>query len=217
MDVNKGPLERANFHVNEKRLSTYIETRLSDGAKAIQFVENEEGEFVLEVQAALIAGMGGRLMVRIIEDSLDKFASMKEFILQPQSEIPKVRQFIRKMNYYIQEENMVLEDGKYYPMMKAVPIKDANRNLKKASVRMEEKARKAGIELQDLYDEYGEYLLKTGNPVLLQFLNYEKELYQDILNKLVQTKNLKSENRLKEIQEKMKYINLGLEWFEDEM
>ena len=53
MDVNKGPLERAKEHVEEKRLSTYIETRLSDGAKALEFLTNEDGASKLEVQAAL--------------------------------------------------------------------------------------------------------------------------------------------------------------------
>ena len=42
MDVNKGPLERAREHVSEKRLSTYIETRLSDGAKAINYIKDEQ-------------------------------------------------------------------------------------------------------------------------------------------------------------------------------
>ena len=41
MDVNKGPLERAREHVSEKRLSTYIETRLSDGAKAINYIKDD--------------------------------------------------------------------------------------------------------------------------------------------------------------------------------
>ena len=111
MDVNKGPLERAKEHIMQKRLSTYIETRLSDGAKEIQFIKDEFGNEKLEVEAALVAGMGGRLMIQIMQDSLDKFQSMKEFVLQPQSEISKVRQFIRTMGYHIEKEDMVLEDG----------------------------------------------------------------------------------------------------------
>ena len=120
MDVNIGPLERAREHVIEKRLSTYIETRLSDGAKEIQFVTDDQGKKRVEVQAALIAGMGGRLMIQILQDSLEKFQGMEEFVLQPQSEIAKVRQFIRSIGCHIYKEDMVLEDGKFYPMMKVV-------------------------------------------------------------------------------------------------
>lgn len=217
MDVNKGPLERAMEHINEKQLSTYIETRLSDGAKAIGFVEDEDGTVKIEVQAALIAGMGGRLMIRILQDSIDKFTKMDEFVLQPQSEIPKVRQYIRDMGYYIEKENMILEDGKYYPMMKVVRLSQANRMEENVPQHIKYKLEQEGFSLQDLYDEYGEYLLKNKNGVLLHFLKYEKELYSDILKKLMQTDTNKGELRQKEIEQKMKFINLGLEWFSDEM
>ena len=45
----------------------------------------------------------------------------------------------------------------------------------------------------------------------------EKNLYSDILENLENMDSLKSELRQKEIREKLRYINLGLEWFEDEM
>lgn len=217
MDVNKGPLERAKEHVEEKRLSTYIETRLSDGAKAIKFLESKDGTSKLEVQAALVAGMGGRLMIRIVQDSIDKFTSMDEFILQPQSEIPKVRQFIREIGYHIEKENMILEDGKYYPMMKVVKGKGTDINNDDVPQLVAEKLVKETFSLQDLYDEYGEHLLKDKNKTLLQFLKYEKELYQDILKKLMQTDTCKGEARQKEIEQKLRFIDFGLEWFVDEM
>ena len=224
MDVNKGPLERAKEHVMEKRLSTYIETRLSDGAKAIQFIEKEDGGRELEVEAALIAGMGGRLMIQILQDSLDKFQSMEEFILQPQSEISKVRQFVREIGYHIEKEDMVLEDGKYYPMMKVVrgekELSDLVNNfiddLGGRWYRME-RANISESELSRLFDEYGEHLLKEKHPVLRQFLGKEKELYEGILINLSKQGTEKSDSRQKEIKEKLKYINLGLELFEYEM
>lgn len=222
MDVNKGPLERAREHVLEKRLSTYIETRLSDGAKEIQFVKDEYGMDKLEVEAALIAGMGGRLMIQIIADSLEKFQSMEEFVLQPQSEIAKVRQFIREIGYHIAKEDMVFEDGKYYPMMKVVRgeaeidyVTEVPEEVK--GVRGTDAREELQVNLQKIFDEYGEFLLKKRHPVLLQFLCKEKELYQGILANLAQLDTEKSEIRRKEIVEKLKYIHLGLEWFEHEM
>ena len=68
-----------------------------------------------------------------------------------------------------------------------------------------------------LFDEYGECLLKEKNQVLLQFLQKEKKLYGDILENLKKTDTLKSRLRQKEIREKQRYIELGLEWFEDEV
>ena len=220
MDVNIGPLERAKEHVIEKRLSTYIETRLSDGAKEIRFVTDQQGIKRPEVQAALIAGMGGKLMIRIIQDSLNTFRGMEEFVLQPQSELARVRQFLKEIGCYIYKEEMVWEDGKYYPIMKVnwKPIEpdwstDIPENIKQRLSTAEEKKEV----LQKLYDEYGEHLLKGKHPVLLQYLKKEKELYQTILENLEQTETSKSERRQIEIKEKMIYINLGLEWFGDEV
>ena len=70
MDVNKGPIDRATEHILEEGLSTYIETRLSDGGKELQFYRSSAKEKILEVQAAIIAGMGGKLTIKIIKDSL---------------------------------------------------------------------------------------------------------------------------------------------------
>lgn len=224
MDVNKGPLERAKEHVMEKRLSTYIETRLSDGARAIQFIEKEDGKRELEVEAALIAGMGGRLMIQILQDSLDKFQSMEEFVLQPQSEIAKVRQFVREIGYHIEREDMILEDGKYYPMMKVVrgekKLSGLVNNITNDSdgqSHQKEENYISETKLLRLFDEYGEHLLKEKHPVLLQFLKKEKVLYEEILGKILKQDSVKSEERQEEIREKLKYINLGLEWFEHEM
>lgn len=220
MDVNKGPLGRARDHVIEKRLSTYIETRLSDGAKEIRYIEDENRQKQLEVEAALIAGMGGRLMIQILTESLSKFQSMEEFVLQPQSEIAKVRHFIREMGYHIAKEDMVLEDGKYYPMMKVVRGKKDTDFITRIPKMIEERyvdeeERKA--KMQELYDEYGEYLLRERHTILFQFLKKENEIYQDILKSLMDKDTKKSELRQKEIMERIEFINLGLEWFKDEM
>lgn len=220
MDVNKGPLERARDHVIEKRLSTYIETRLSDGAKAIRYIEDGNNEKRLEVEAALIAGMGGRLMIQILKDSLSKFQSMDEFVLQPQSEIAKVRQFVRHMGYHIAKEDMVLEDGKYYPMMKVVRgINEADFSYQIPNYIREkykdEEERK--VKIQELFDEYGEHLLRGRHRILFQFLKKENEIYQEILKSLKEKDTKKSELRQDEIKDRLEFISLGLEWFKDEM
>ena len=124
------------------------------------------------------------------------------------------------MGYHIEKEDMVLEDGKYYPMMKVV------RGEYKTdwSIGVSEGIREA-IKLEKiteadvfwLFDEYGECLLKERHPVLRQFLVKEKTLYEEILANLYKQDTEKSEIRQKEIKEKLKYINLGLEWFEHEV
>lgn len=70
----------------------------------------------------ICGGMGGRLIKRIMEEGKEKIRQMREVILQPQSEIAMVREYLRKEGYAVADEKMVLEEGKYYPVIKALPV-----------------------------------------------------------------------------------------------
>ena len=114
MDINEGPLLRAEKHIREHGLEHKIETRRSSGLKKLK---------VQEAQSMIAAGMGGALIIQILSDCPEIVISLKECILQPQSEIGKVRKFLIAHACAIVEENMVYEDGKFYPMMRVVPGK----------------------------------------------------------------------------------------------
>ena len=144
MDVNEGPLKRARDHIAIHGLSRKIELRLSDGVKAL-----EPGE----CECVVIAGMGGGLAIKILEEGKEVFQSLKEFVLQPQSELSKVREYLWKEGYQVVAEDMVEEDGKFYPMMKVTKGTDEEYS---------------NIELR-----YGRNLLKDNHPVLKIFLEKE--------------------------------------------
>ena len=110
MDVRTGPLEAAKGHVAACGLGSYIEVRLSDGLSACG---------AGEADAVVCAGMGGRLMERILTEGMDRARQMRELILQPQSEIPQFRAFLREAGFAVVQEDAVFEEGKYYFAMKA--------------------------------------------------------------------------------------------------
>lgn len=181
MDVRTGPLERAREHVAQYDLEAYIETRLSDGLQKLQ---------VGEADAMVCAGMGGPLMMKILTEGREKAKAMKELILQPQSELAMFRKFLREEGYRIVAEDMVLEDGKFYPMMKVVPTEE--------SLSVDEKN-------QEIYDTYGELLLKQKHPVLEEFLAKGKEHVQGLIKHL-QEQNAGSE-RMGELQKEEMLID----------
>ncbi len=92
--------------------TAYIETRLSDGLH-----ELKRGE----ADTVLIAGMGGALMVRILSEGTGALKEVRELVLQPQSEIGDVRRWLGSHGWHIIKEDILLDEGKYYPMFKAVP------------------------------------------------------------------------------------------------
>ena len=192
MDINEGPLERAKEHIALYGLQAYIQTRLSDGVVALK-----PGE----VEAVLIAGMGGGLVMHILKDGEKVCQSAKELILQPQSEIERVREFLREEGYTILAEDMVYEDGKFYPMMK-VQYQGENENAQKAS------------EVLKLSDLYGGLLLQNRHPVLKTFLEKEKLIYTGIKENLAkQPTSEKIRTRLAEVEDILHYNELALQFY----
>lgn len=165
MDINKGPLQRATEHIAMCQLEDYIETRLSDGV---------EGLKVNEADTILIAGMGGELVIHILEAGEAVCRNAKELILQPQSELRKVRKFLREHKYKIIDEDMILEEGKYYPMMKVIPVEE--------DTFWQDKPKSIVVPC----DIYGPILLKNGNPVLRKFLVKEHKQFSKIYHGLEQ-------------------------------
>ena len=183
LDVNEGPLQRAEEHIRENGLEAEIETRLSNGFQALQ-----PGE----VQSAVIAGMGGGLVIRILTEGEKVVRKLEECILQPQSEIEKVRAFLLEKGYEFLEEDMVCEDGKYYPMMRAVKTEQ------------DETWNRLNDQTIAVCDIYGPLLLRNGNPVLRRFLVRQHGQLTQILQTLeAQKESEQIIRRIAEVQEKL--------------
>ena len=183
LDVNEGPLQRAEEHIRENGLEAEIETRLSNGFQALQ-----PGE----VQSAVIAGMGGGLVIRILTEGAEVVRKLEECILQPQSEIEKVRAFLLEKGYEFLEEDMVCEDGKYYPMMRAVKTEQ------------DETWNRLNDQTIAVCDIYGPLLLRNGNPVLRRFLVRQHGQLTQILQTLeAQKESEQIIRRIAEVQEKL--------------
>lgn len=190
MDVNTGPLERAKAHIEEHRLLSYIETRLSNGVQNLG---------VGEVDSLICAGMGGRLVIRILTEGTEKVSLLKELILQPQSEIHLVRSFLSAIGYEIVEENMIYEEGKYYPLMRAVH---------REKEMHDKDTQDSSPELKEIYDAFGKLLIQGRHPVLADYLEFQRnkieKLIHDLTNVNIQTE--KQKNRLRELQKEWKMI-----------
>ncbi len=199
MDVRSGPLSAAGEHIAEHGLESRIETRLSDG------LHNYD---IGEADTLICAGMGGGLMMRILSEDQDKTASFRELILQPQSEIERFRAGLREMGYQIADEQMIEEDGKFYPMMR---IDMELCKLKEVSNIADDK------ELCKLKDRYGGLLLRRKDRTLAAYLRREDRIYGEILAKL-QTEGLsdiKRKRRYTEVSKLREECRMAMRIVED--
>lgn len=187
MDVREGPLLRAKEHIVQYGVEAYIETRLSDGLAALKLGEAD---------TLVVAGMGGPLMERILTKDLETAKSFQEMILQPQSDIPRFRRFIRENGWEIEKEEMVLEEGKFYPMMKAVPRKGAY------------------VPWNAMEERFGKLLLKNRHPVLKKYLLREERISREILKNLSRSQSPEGKQRMEEIKEEERLICAALKEYE---
>lgn len=193
MDINEGPLKACMEHVKEADLTDRITTRLSNGLCHYG---------IGEAKSLVIAGMGGPLICKILSD--EKAYDFEELILEPQSELRNFRLFLKENGFHILDENLVCEDGKYYPIMKACPKE-----------RLPEGTEIENRESEELELRFGPVLLKKKHPVLVQYLTKQLEIQNRIFQQL---KNHGSEEnhggesgRLSGVVEEIRYIEKALE------
>ena len=193
MDINKGPLERADTHILEHGLDGKIVTRLSDGLVNLKMEEAD---------TMIAAGMGGGLVIHILNEDPAKTRSLKELILQPQSELAKVRRYLEEHRFRIVAEDMVEEDGKYYPMMKVRPPKKSGK--------------KDGIKSEmwnDVQLQYGKLLLEKRHPVLKRYLEREIRIRTDILKSIEKKDSQKIQVRKRQLEEELNIAEKGMEYY----
>ena len=188
MDIGEGPLLAAKTHIAEAGLETVITTRRSDGLAQV----SED-----ETDTILIAGMGGGIVIHILTEGRSVARKVKELILQPQSDIPHFRRFLSQIGWKVVEEELILEDGKFYPMMKVVHG---------------EKEHISEGTPYTLEEWFGGLLLKRRHPVLKEYLERELRIRTDIVEKL---KNAPAAGkRLGEIEEERQVILTALKIYE---
>lgn len=108
-EVVKGPYESAVKQVRIEGLTDKITVRMADGLAA---VEEQDG-----VNTVTIAGMGGPLIVSILEKHPQALKSVTRLILQPNIHAKAIREWALNHGWAIQDEVILEEDGKVYEII----------------------------------------------------------------------------------------------------
>ena len=171
MDVIDGPLGKAKGNLELYGMTDDVELRLSNGLDAFHAGEAE---------TLVVTGMGGTLMREILMREPEKTRSFSALVLGPQSDPDRVRAAVRELGFSLEDERLIYEDGKYYPVLRAAV--DA-RNRKQVQQRREPEL--PGLRspepalfppeipeelCREAEDLFGPLLLRRRDPVLHEFL-----------------------------------------------
>lgn len=185
MDVAKGPLSKAEANIKAHRYEDVIETRLSNGLDKLN-----EGE----ADTVIMAGMGGILINSLLERGKELLENVNELILSPHTDIELVRKYLLGNGYRIIEEKMLIDEGKYYVIMKAA--------------RGNEKYPKL------LHYRYGKLLLEAKDETLEKYMKQELDKLYKLQENLKKSDSENARNRIKELDEEIQCILEGLKYYE---
>lgn len=171
-DVRKGPCQMAAKNIQAHRLDERITVRLGSGFQTIR---------AGECDCAVIAGMGGNLMLQLLQEAGKIPETLQQLVIQPQNALERVRKFFYEQGYAVQQEKLVYEEGKFYTIL-SVAYTGAKQSK------------------EPVFYYIGEYLLMQKDPLLLPYL--EKEIRR--LEKILSQTELEEARWLKTEYEKIK-------------
>lgn len=155
-DINQGPLDKAQENIQKYAFQRKIQTVLCDGLAKVS---------PDSVDDIAIFGMGGELIVKIIDDASWVKDKEKRLILQPMTHPGKLREYLAQNGFEIIGETLSLDRGKIYQTICA---------QYDGLVR----------DYDDFTLSFGKYILKEKSDLLLQLLdNTQKKLERKILGK----------------------------------
>lgn len=108
-EVVEGPYQSVVKNVEAHGLKEKIQVRLANGLAAFEETD--------QVSVITIAGMGGRLIARILEEGLGKLANVERLILQPNNREDDLRIWLQDHGFQIVAESILEEAGKFYEIL----------------------------------------------------------------------------------------------------
>ena len=180
-DINKKPLQKAQQNIKLHHAENKIITRLGNGLQPLQ---------PYEVDSIVISGMGGMLMIELMEQSQNIIKTVKELILCPH--VTAVRKYLHNIGYVITDEKMIQEWDNFYTILRAIPGKQ-----------------KYDKEIEYIF---GSVLLEKKDAVLKEYIINEKIRLKKIKQHLYDKRTEQSQKRLQQIEEYKKAIEEAEKW-----
>ncbi len=190
-EISDGPLAAAERGVAEAGLRERISVRKGDGLAVVMPSD--------KVEAVTISGMGGALIVRILEEGRGRLAGARQLVLQPNIGGELVRQWLLLHGWFLQDETIVLEDGKVYEVMNALQIAHADK--RSLDLYAEDILSDGSMRItRDMKLKFGPYLLYQENEAFEQKWLDEKQKLLRIVRQIDTASNAE------EVQEKRAVI-----------
>ena len=178
-DINAQPLALAQKNVTDYNVADIVSTRLGNGLSVI-----EPGE----IDVVTIAGMGGTLMLEILDAASDVVDRLQRIILQPNVGMEAVHIWAEKNRWHIVQEELIRENDRFSVIIAMEPGRSLN-----------------SMTPVELF--LGPELLANQHPLLGLYISEEWDKTQKVLAQLAQSDSEESRHKEKMLQRKWEDIN----------
>lgn len=178
-ELNPGPLEAARKQIRESGLGDTVSVRGGNGLEVVR-----PGE----VDTVSIAGMGGNLIVEILEAGrkAGKLEGVRRLVLQPNVGEEAVRRWLREKGWKLLGEEILEEDGKIYEILWAGLADGISGKTDSGLYEGWELAGFGRITEEDAL-RFGPYLIRNAGDVFLEKWRRETAKLERIAESLAQS------------------------------
>lgn len=187
-DANAGPLESARQTVALFNLKHRVSLRRGDGLTVLSQADG--------VDVVIVAGMGGELITRILDDGLHRLPAVKRLVLQPMNESGRVRRWLAVNRWGLATEELVQENDVIYEVVVAEPESSHTANLNSA----------------DNLLDVGPLLVARRHPLLAELLNQRIAALDQAVEGAANARSARGKQRHLELQQQIGKLKEVLEW-----
>lgn len=111
-DISRPSLEKSMNQGSLRAITEGPTHRVGDGLVPLAWGE---------VDVVVMAGMGGLLMMSILDRDLAKTKSFSRLLLQPMNAVDALRSYLVDHGFGIMKEDLAYDEGRYYELIVATP------------------------------------------------------------------------------------------------
>ncbi|MBN2878092.1 MAG: SAM-dependent methyltransferase [Clostridia bacterium] len=176
VDISEPSLEKAKLLAEQENVSGQMAFYCDSGLKSIKDIN---------LDVAIIAGMGWRTIKSILEANKEYLQNIGSFILQPMDSVFELRGYIEQSGYKITDERLAKEDNRYYSIIEMKTIGGGPLTIQEKIL--------------------GPVILAKKDPLLDEYAKKEIEKREDIL-KAIKSSSKDNSDKIKKIEHEIKLL-----------
>ena len=152
-DINEGPLKSAKENIKKYNLEKSIKIKQGNGLETYE----------KKVDTVILSGLGSYTIIDILKNNKEVLPNIDNLIISSNNNYYYLRKEITKLGFYIYNEKIVLDKGKYYPV---IVFKHGNKKYNSFNLK------------------YGPILIKENSCVFKDYIKLQEQKLNNIYNSL---------------------------------